>query len=136
MSVKYVFWSAIAAILILGISVCRLSAQEDKDIIAHHDVFGELQRPPVEFSHDLHMDVLSDQGCGVCHHVYDEKAGKLVYEEGEESGCNTCHGLKKIGQMPALREAYHGSCTACHRQMHKDKMKAGPITCGECHPKR
>lgn len=133
---KYIFGSVIVVILIFVSGVSRLGAQSSTDIIADNDIFGELQRFPAKFSHDLHMDALSDQGCGVCHHVYDEKAGKLVYEEGEESGCNTCHGLKKVGRMPALREAFHGSCTACHRKMHKNNMTAGPVTCGECHPKR
>ena len=112
-----------------------LYAQDDKPVIAHNDIFGQLQRPPAAFSHDLHMEAFYDQGCGVCHHVYDNSAGKLVYNEGEEYACIDCHEKKADSNVPALREAFHGSCTACHRNMIKKKIITGPTTCGECHPK-
>jgi hypothetical protein len=36
--------------------------------------------------------------------------------------------------IPALREAFHGSCTNCHRnQIKNDHPKSGPTTCGGCH---
>jgi len=130
------FWAMMTAVLLLVIGTSHLEASQNKDIIANVDIFGKLQRPPARFSHDLHMGVFEDQGCGVCHHVLDENAGKLVYAEGEEQDCIACHGKKKDGNTPALREAYHGSCNACHRSMHKKNLKSGPMTCGECHPKK
>ena len=111
-------------------------ADEEKIVIAHQEIFGKLQRPPVPFPHELHMDALEDKGCGVCHHIFDKNAKALVPADGDETGCTECHKAKKKSNTPALREAYHGSCTACHRPLGKEGLKSGPVTCGECHPKR
>jgi hypothetical protein len=27
-------------------------------------------------------------------------------------------------------------CTGCHRQVSKENEPSGPVTCGECHPKK
>ena len=44
------------------------------------------------------------------------------------------HVAKEQEDVPALREAFHGSCTGCHRKMGKaEGMFKGPTTCGECH---
>jgi Class III cytochrome C family len=107
-------------------------AQEDTYELAHEDVFGKLQRPPVTFPHDIHMDGLE---CGACHHVYDEDEGALVPVDDPDTGCTECHGAHKEGDQPALREAYHGGCTACHREKARKSEKTGPTTCGECHKK-
>ena len=118
------------------ISINALLAQEDQMIIANEDVFGKLERSAVAFPHDLHMEVFAEDECGVCHHSYDETAGSLTYEPGDEISCKECHLLKKDGRTPALREAYHGSCTVCHRNtIKKSGGKSGPTTCGECHVK-
>jgi hypothetical protein len=135
MKLKNGFFVMLAAMLILGVCVSRPSAQPAENTIAHKDVFGKLKRPPAVFSHDLHMGVFEDQGCGVCHHVLDENAGELVYRQGEEYACPDCHGKSAKDGAPALREAYHGSCTACHRSMVNNNMNSGPTTCGQCHPK-
>ena len=111
-------------------------AQEDEYILGDTDVFGMLRRPPVSFSHAIHSENLTDAGCGICHHNPDGKTGKLIYIEGEELSCKECHNLQKENHKPALREAYHGSCTVCHRDLIKtNKPKAGPTTCGGCHEK-
>ena len=130
------FLAMMTAVILLVICISHLDARQNKDIIANKDVFGELKKPPARFSHDFHASVFEDQGCGVCHHVLDKNSGKLGYQEGEELGCVDCHGRKKAGNTPALREAYHGSCNTCHRSMRNKNMKSGPITCGECHPKQ
>jgi len=111
-------------------------AQEEEYILAHEDVFGKLRRPQVGFSHENHAKSLEDSGCGVCHHTPDDKTGQLVYIEGDERSCKECHGLQKEDRTPALREAFHGSCTNCHRnQINSDNLKSGPTTCGGCHRK-
>jgi hypothetical protein len=133
---KHVFFAVIAVMVFLAFGISHLEAQSTENIIAHKDIFGNLQRPPAIFSHDLHMDVFSNLGCGVCHHVVEENSGELVYRQGEEVTCKDCHGKEKKGRAPALREAYHGSCTACHRSAIANQQKSGPVTCGECHPKR
>ena len=111
-------------------------AQEDEYILAHTDVFGKLRRPPVVFSHESHVESLGDEGCGVCHHTPDDETGRLAYVEGDERSCTECHGLQKEDRIPALREAFHGSCTRCHRnQTNSHNLKSGPTTCGGCHRK-
>ena len=109
-------------------------AQEDEYNLADTDVFGKLRRPLVKFSHAIHSDNLMDTGCGICHHNPDNKTGELVYIEGEELSCRECHEAQKENHKPALREAFHGSCTVCHRDLIKtDSRKTGPTTCGGCH---
>ena len=129
---------AILVGLLLTGAVTHVSsiAQDDEYNLAYADVFGKLRRPQVRFSHAIHSDKLADAGCGVCHHSPDENADKLVYIAGEELNCSECHGDQKENQIPALREAFHGSCTGCHRKMVRiDNRTVGPTTCGGCHIK-
>ena len=111
-------------------------AQEANYILAHDDVFGNLRRPEVAFAHEQHEESLEDDGCGACHHSPDDQTGKLAYIEGDERSCKECHDLKKVADIPALREAFHGNCTNCHRkQIKSGNPKSGPTTCGGCHKK-
>jgi len=137
MRIKRILKIIIVVSLLLGISGWAASiAQENEYNLAHEDVFGKLRRPKVHFSHETHAESLSDWGCGVCHHVRDNKTGKLVYAEGDELSCKECHVSQKENGKPALREAYHGSCTVCHRNRIKSsESKSGPTTCGGCHQK-
>jgi hypothetical protein len=106
-------------------------AQEDTFDLEYTEVFGKLSRPVVSFPHLLHEEALGWERCGACHHVYNEDTGELEHVEGDYTSCAECHGARKVGNTPALREAFHGNCTGCHRE-----MRAGPVTCGECHIKR
>ena len=129
---------AILVGLLLTGTVNRMTsmAQEDEYNLAYTDVFGKLRRPLVRFSHVIHSDNLADAGCGVCHHNPDGNTGELVYIEGEELSCSECHEAQKEIDKPALREAFHASCTKCHRDMIRTKKRTtGPTTCGGCHIK-
>ncbi len=132
------FW--ITGICFFALSAAGMNtvlAEEKLFIISNDDVFGTLKRSAVEFPHNLHMEVFAEEECGVCHHSYDETSGSLTYEAGDEISCKECHAMEKKGNIPALREAYHGSCTVCHRNTIKEKAgKSGPTTCGECHKKK
>ena len=132
---KRIFRVLIIGFVFAGVAGWTASmAQEDEYDLAYTDVFGKLRRPQVWFSHAIHSENLEYVGCGICHHVLDKKTGKLVYIEGEELSCQECHGTQKEGNNLALREALHGSCTVCHREMIKtNKKKTGPTTCGGCH---
>lgn len=136
MRIKFFFPIRISIFVIFVIIAQPLKAQEDTLTIAHEDIFGKLQRPVVIFPHDLHMDVFAEQDCGVCHHSYDAVSSSLTYQDGDETDCKECHIADKTGNIPALREAFHGSCTICHRNIIKENTgKSGPTTCGECHIK-
>jgi hypothetical protein len=130
---KYMVMAMAAVLLAMAGPGFPGAGDEEMMEIGHEDVFGRLKRPPVQFPHDLHMEALEDPGCGACHHAPDPDTGKLVYVEGEETGCIECHQAGKQDGTPALREAYHGSCNTCHRQRIRARMPSGPTTCGECH---
>lgn len=134
MSIKNRAVTVMAIILLLTATLSPLAIGEEMTVIQHNEVFGKRKRPPVAFDHDLHMASLEEDGCGACHHSRDEATSKMVYIEGEELNCFECHLAKKKDGIVALREAYHGSCTACHRKRIKTKqLPSGPTTCGECH---
>lgn len=137
MRIKLSILALLIGLVLLGAVDWQASmAQEKEYTLAHKDVFGKLRRPQVVFSHENHAESLDDKGCGVCHHAPDDDTGQLAYIEGEERSCKECHGLQKEDRTPALREAFHGSCTDCHRnQINSDKLKSGPTTCGGCHKK-
>lgn len=126
---------AATAVVVLFLGQTLPSAQEERISIDHPDVFTPARRPPVEFPHARHEETLDAQGCGACHHGPDPETGRLVYLDGEEQACKTCHGLDRVDRMPALREAFHRSCTGCHRKMKAENRETGPTTCGECHKK-
>ena len=111
-----------------------VAAQEETYELANEEVFGKLKRAAVTFPHEIHMDAV-EEGCGACHHVYDKEKGVLIPADGEETTCTECHGAKKEGNIPGLREAYHGNCNVCHRKLAKKGKTSAPTTCGECHKK-
>ena len=126
----------IALVLAVAVGWQVSMAQEAEYILAHDDVFGSLRRPEVAFSHERHEESLDDGGCAACHHTPDDKTGQLVYIEGDERSCKECHDLNKVDDIPALREAFHGNCTGCHRrQIKSGNLESGPTTCGGCHIK-
>jgi hypothetical protein len=131
----YLLFFVVALFLTAGPLSLPGVAQEDTYVFEYAEVFGSLSRAPVSFDHSAHMERLEKEGCGACHHVVDKDSGKLEYVEGEESTCSECHSAQKNGSTPGLREAFHGKCTGCHRQMSKHHQKTGPVTCGECHKK-
>ena len=127
-----IFATGYLLISLLGWTI--LNAQEETQTLFHVDIFGKPRRAGVVFSHEMHMENLSDAGCGVCHHSPDSRTGELVYLEDDEQSCKECHGFQEQGGKPALQEAYHGSCTVCHRRLIQSRSESsGPITCGECH---
>jgi len=132
---RYVFLLFSGLVLIVCLNRASVWAQEDVYRLAGVETFDALRRPAVDFPHDTHESSLGDDGCIVCHHDYDADSDQLVYYPGEEQPCRECHEAKHKSGKPGLRQAYHGSCTACHRQRIKASQTAGPTTCGGCHPK-
>lgn len=141
----------LVVMVILGIAtfLCtvNLDAQPDDISLDDNTVFTGRSRPAVEFPHLLHFD---DAGieCSECHHRF--KGGENVVDEGELEEdaegikCSSCHkseaGFRFTPDLDPtkrnLQQAYHKLCTGCHRQVSKEEEKSGPVTCGECHPKK
>jgi hypothetical protein len=88
-------------------------------------VFGEMQRPAVEFDHAAHTKALDSEGCEMCHRIDDK--GVLIPR--------LASGLE-IDNRDDLIDAYHDTCMGCHRERSAEALAAGPLTCGECHVRR
>lgn len=72
--------------------------------------------PPLTFTHEKHMEI-AEGDCKRCHHFSGDKTPP----------CSACH-TKEAGKVAVpLREAYHGLCIKCHKEM------GGPATCKQCH---
>lgn len=97
--------------------------------------------------HYRHTTVYADdkQKCGVCHHQWDETAGKIVpaVEEKDVPGaCVYCHKTEPTvieGPKPVtvrtLRKAAHGECVVCHmeRTTEPNSTIKAPFDCAGCH---
>lgn len=119
----YVVVAGLASLFIFGAAYAQ-----DEIQWLEHDIFVGRERPAAVFSHAVHADDLGID-CLECHHIYEN--GENVWDDSEESDCTACHKLEAEGKkMPAVK-AFHANCQGCH----KDEAK-GPITCGECHPRK
>jgi hypothetical protein len=78
---------------------------------------------PVTFAHQTHSLIAED--CGVCHHHT---------QAGQTPACGKCHptsAASKESNAPELKDAYHGQCIGCHKE-----IEMGPRGCMECHVKK
>jgi len=95
------------------------------DVIALAEIafFPELDRPSVQFPHDLHTDAMTkrNEDCTRCHVVRDDGYLSSTYKPVEGAGKDDAMDL------------YHESCIACHQEIADEGEKAGPVACGECH---
>ncbi|RLB55886.1 MAG: hypothetical protein DRI34_09950 [Deltaproteobacteria bacterium] len=84
--------------------------------------YRQLERPAVFFAHPAHLQALGDKDCRRCHAVDDQ--GRFL------------PGLKQLVGVKGRRareQAYHRVCIDCHRQQARQKGKAAPVLCGQCH---
>lgn len=77
---------------------------------------GAKLKSGVAMDHGAHAASID---CMKCHHAAKSKE--------EIKSCFECHG--KDPNAPSVKNAFHKSCTACHRELAK-----GPTKCKECHP--
>jgi len=87
-------------------------------------VLGSLTNiyQPVTFSHETHTYFVDS--CAMCHHHSPPD---------QTPPCRGCHGAQaklKDLEMPGLKDAYHGQCISCHKEL------GAPTGCTECHAKR
>ena len=127
MTRKYVILPIIALTIIAAWLLPAFSA--DKKPVLQDPTFAPRQRPAPLFDHEKHTNY--DQvKCGVCHHHAD-KNGKRVDDENQDAvKCAQCHKPAPADKTTRLLRAYHQACKSCH-----EKVKKGPIACGECHVK-
>jgi hypothetical protein len=85
------------------------------------------------FDHYRHINEM-EQGCGTCHHVYDEQQKKLVYNKGDETSCGGCHKDTDDAKAESLRKVGHTSCIGCHVEKSlAAETKMDPYSCKGCH---
>uniref|UniRef100_A0A7V4N3J4 Class III cytochrome C domain-containing protein n=1 Tax=Thermodesulfobacterium geofontis TaxID=1295609 RepID=A0A7V4N3J4_9BACT len=127
-----------------------ITKPEDKIAIAHIEIFGPLERPQVIFDHKKHVEALKKEGkkewetCSICHREKKEelirvkKEDEIIKEKKiEKRDVLGFEFPKKIVKLDkeAYKKAYHDECIGCHKEKLKEKKKAGPLTCGDCHVK-
>ena len=112
------------AVLLMGASVLAVTLTGMATLSSENPpetaVIGSLAKTyqPVTFSHDMHSMMADD--CATCHHHS---------EPDQIPSCRDCHGVRP--EIASLKDAYHGQCMACHRE-----MDMGPTGCAECHTKK
>jgi hypothetical protein len=117
-----------ALLSVLFLLLPEIPAQ-DEELILSNEAFEPRNRAPVSFYHDAHNEAAGLEDCSVCHHAWED--GKLV--EGLDSvgiPCSDCHTVRPSDNPVPLLVGFHKQCKGCHLE-----SKAGPITCGECHPR-
>ena len=106
---------------------------------------------PVSFEHAMHVDLIGDDKCAICHHhtvgtpVTNDRCKKCHANstEADAAACKDCHSdkrfeaeyLEKIEKdhqlyhigKPGLKGAYHQNCLGCHEEM------GAPTGCQDCH---
>jgi hypothetical protein len=138
----------IAVILLLaGIPLQPVHAQPDSvelDSLAQY-------YDPVQFDHEMHVDMLGDNSCAYCHHhtvgtqLVDETCIRCHENGGEtdSANCRDCHAAERFSaeylagieadihlfhrDRPGLKGAFHQKCMGCH-----DEMGAAN-GCEDCH---
>ena len=106
---------------------------------------------PVQFNHAMHVDMLGENGCAVCHHhtvgtpLVDETCMRCHEYGGEteSANCEDCHPANRFSaeylakiekdihlfhvDRPGLKGAFHQRCLGCHKEMD------AAIGCEDCH---
>lgn len=130
-SVKWVgIIGLVAAFSIWGIQVFGIEHHGSSDAAGAADIvsidamaiFGDLERPAVQFQHDKHTEALKKQGkdCTSCHLQKDGRL-QLKFKRTEDSDRQT------------VMDIYHDNCITCHRETTAQRQLSGPVECGGCH---
>ncbi len=113
--------------LLMGIGALGLvwaqsqSGVEDAFYIRSNFFEGKRLRPPVEFTHQNHVENYASD-CTDCHHEHVE--GEPIQK------CSVCHTDGEATEaLTTLKDAMHKNCVECHRLSGGD----APTKCHECH---
>jgi hypothetical protein len=128
----------------LPLSGCTPDAAAEQtgraDLVAFVDTvpLDHLDRPSVEFPHDLHTEVMKErkEDCDLCHPAHPDGRLSFSYERldsrGGENADSTEVGPASVSD-DELIDLYHDNCIGCHQEMADTGAKAGPVACGDCH---
>ena len=120
------------ALVVSGLGL-SLTAADDFDGMVLGEDAENLQRPPVPFDHDAHMESAE---CLDCHHQYEDGENVLDESELEEGDpdilCGACH---NDTASIDLQKAFHRQCIGCHTALRKAGEGRAPEMCGTCHVK-
>ena len=119
----------LAAACLSGLSGCSQGDAAERsnrpDLITMNNLasFGPLERPPVQFPHDLHTAALAgqDQDCNACHPAREDGRPARLFMRLEDMA------------RAELEELYHTECLDCHSKNRAEGKASGPVTCGQCH---
>ena len=117
--------NAFGANVVLGNQKTIISVRSDVIKIDGLSVYGDLEKPPVLFLHDLHTQTLekTNQDCNTCH-LNDEHYLSLKLMRLKDSDKET------------VKNLYHDNCQKCHQEMTAAKKKTGPLDCKGCHQEK
>jgi hypothetical protein len=118
-----------------------------EEIKIQHEGF-KATKGIVTFTHLKHTND-HKIACGECHHDEEGKPRTDLKEGDEVKSCYECHkkpgelkgkkakGLSKSELLEYAGNAFHENCIGCHKDHNKkNKTKAAPQKCTECHPKK
>ncbi len=97
----------------------------EKLVIGHTEIFGTLERSQVVFDHGLHAAAFKKDGCEKCHTLTPE--GNYIFDFPFSAANRTAKEIEDL---------YHEKCINCHKKVIREKNKALPVRCGDCHVKR
>jgi hypothetical protein len=141
----------------------KLQAKEIKELQA-----ANLESPVVVQFESDNLDTAQkaliekkadEKNCALCHHSYDQKDKKLIYEVVYNKGreidrawaCKDCHNIDEqrspllavdmsvtTQKDLSMEKAAHIKCLNCHLLIAKEEgvNKAGPTLCYECHERK
>ena len=91
--------------------------------------------PKVVMDYKLHYqhEQALDKKCELCHRTPCGEEGAMVYVKGTESSCRDCHKDTDMDNQLSYRHLSHNECIGCHLERSKERKKAGPFYCSECH---
>ena len=103
----------------------QLAARADLLVLDMNKAIGALERPPVQFPHDLHNEAVTEQNedCTACHIVREDGSLSPLYMRLEDVAGDDLEAL------------YHDQCIRCHKDNAEAEAESGPVACGECHRK-
>ena len=101
----------------------EMAAPPDIIMIDAMAVFGDLERPAVQFPHDRHTRALGGgaENCTQCHPERGDGYLSLKFKRLENT------------DRDEVMKLYHDECQACHKTIAAEDKPSGPVTCGDCH---